>query len=218
MQRENAGAAGVAGTSVVKTFRTFEGTDTERKRAVFILVFLQTGSESEAMKASGLSSKALERIIHSFADQGDFRERQRPGRPVIYDADVMEAAYQYLVEWEEGYPSGPALMHKLVDEDILEHTVDVDILLDHLKRHVRAMGHILIVDSTKTTFFLTATDVVSRVKFAHLMVEELRSHPADMVIYVDETTLEESPHPKGEVNVWICQRGHGLIVLVWHET
>jgi len=209
MRRGETGAAGDAGPSSARALGSFEGTDTEHKRAIFTLVFLRTGSESEAMKASGLGSKALGRIIHSLEDHGDLRERPRPGRPVTYNTEVMDTAYQLLVDWEEGYPTGPALMQKLVEEGFLEHTVDVDLLLAHLKHHVRGMGHVLIVDSTKTTFFLTATDVVSRVKFAHSMAEELRRHPADMVIYVDETTVEESPHPKGEVHVWIGGRGHG---------
>lgn len=203
MRHGKAHGTSVAGPTALKTLGSFEGSERERKRAIFILAFLQTGSEHKARRASGLSSKALDRIIDSLAEHGDFRERPRSGRPVTYSPVVMEAAYQLLVDWEEGFPTGPALMQKLVEQRMLERIVDVDCLLGHLKHHVRAMGHILIVDSSKTTFFLTVTDVVCRVKFAHLMADELCRHPADMVIFVDETTLEESPHPKGEMNVWV---------------
>ena len=195
---------------MVTTIKTFEGSETERRRAVFVLVFLQTRSKSKAEKASGLSVKALGRIITSLAEHGDIREGQRPGRPLTYTQEVMEAAYTALVEWEEGYPTGPDLMQKLVEKGILERTVDDGLLLQHLKRHVKSMGHILIVDSTKTVFFLTATDVVARVMFANMMITRLGGRAPDFIIFIDETTLEESPHPKGELLVMGLREGPGF--------
>jgi hypothetical protein len=195
---------------VVKKIETFEGSERERKRAVFVLVFLQTRSRSKAEQASGLSKKALGRIIDSLAQHGDIREGQRPGRPLTYTQEVMEAAYTALVEWEEGYPTGPDLMQKLVDKGILERTVDDDLLLQHLKRHVKSMGHILIVDSTKTVFFLTAPDIVGRVTFANMMISRLAGRTPDFIIFIDETTLEESPHPKGKICVTIFEGGTGF--------
>jgi hypothetical protein len=184
--------------------KDFHGTDNERKRATFLLVFLQTRSESLAEKTSGASRMELGRIIESLKKHGDIRELPRSGRPPIYSEAVNAAAYRALVEWEEGYPTGPTLMAKLVDDGVIKKAVDVDIMLQHLKQYVKGLGHILIVDSTKTTFFLTAGDVVVRVKFAHKMIAALQGRTVDMIIYVDETTLEESPHPKGE-------EGRGLL-------
>ena len=189
----------IATPSVVRGIDHFDGTEAERKRAIYVLVFLQTASRSEAEHASGLSCKALGRIISSLSDHGDMRERPRSGRPLTYTSAVMDAAYHALVEWDEGFPTGTDLMSKLVDQGVLERSVDVDLLLQHLKAHVKEKGHILIVDSTKTTFFLTAQDVVDRVKFASMMLGKLQTQESDMIIFVDETTVEESPHPKGEM-------------------
>ena len=195
---------------MVRTIKTFKGTEKERRRAIFVLIFLQTGSESKARRESGLSEKALGRIIASLAEHGDIREGQRPGRPLIYTKQVMEAAYTALVEWEEGYPTGPDLMQKLVDKGALDRCVNDDLLLYHLKRHVNKMGHILIVNSTKTVFFLTAPDVMGRVRFANMMIAKLHGQGPDCFVFVDETTYEESPHPKGEVCPSVLREGPGF--------
>ena len=132
----------------------------------------------------------------------------------------MEAAVEVLVDWEEGFPTGTLLVAKLVDMGVLQHVVDDGLLLQHLKRHVRKTGHILIVDSTKTVFFITAGDVVERVKFAHKMVVDLESQEEGMIIFVGETTLEESPHPKGERDGRESGEGQSQIMwIVWgmHE-
>jgi hypothetical protein len=69
--------------------------------------------------------------------------------------------------------------------------------MEHLRLHVEAKGHKLIVNSTKTIFYITINDVVQRVQYAQHMMDILKTQPLDMIIFADETTLEESPHPKG---------------------
>jgi hypothetical protein len=55
---------------VVTKVKAFKGTPTELARATYILVFLQTSSESEAQKASGLCGKTHSRIIERFIERG----------------------------------------------------------------------------------------------------------------------------------------------------
>lgn len=62
------------------------------------------------------------------------------------------------------------------------------------RRFVTPTGLKLVVNSTNTTILLTAEDVILGVRCALHMRAELAHKPLEMVIFVDETTLEEAPH------------------------
>jgi len=70
-----------AAPSAVRGVDHSDGTEAERKRAIYVLVSLQTAGRSEAGHAYGLIYKALGRISSSLSDHGDMRERPRYGRP-----------------------------------------------------------------------------------------------------------------------------------------
>jgi hypothetical protein len=109
----------------------------------------------------------------------------------------MDRAYNVLAENREGFINGHALMEKLKNQRVVHSSAEVDTFMHRLREHVESKGHKLIVNSTKTIFFITLKDVVQRVKFAASMLQELQQLPLAMLIFSDETTLEESPHPKG---------------------
>jgi hypothetical protein len=183
--------------SPLATVSNFDGNKDELARAKYILAFLQTGSRTFAKKASGLSAKAHGRIVKMFIQRGNALDCERRGRPELYTEAIMEAAYEMLVANEEDLVTGRQLQRMLCDEGVLQPSSDVDIFMKHLRQYVEGQGHRLITNSTKTTFFLAISDVGARLKYCKQMLEALHSSPLSALIFSDETTLEESPHPKG---------------------
>lgn len=181
----------------IQTFQGFQGNQAEEARARYILAFLQTGSQAHAMKMSGLSSKAHNRIVEMWAKRGHAFDAQRPGRPSMYTQPLMEAAYEMLITCDDRYLTGRQLLKKLKQAGVMQPSSDVDTFMKHLRQYINSQGHRLITNSEKTTFFIAISDVTARLKYASMMLAELRSLPLAAFIFSDETTLEESPHPKG---------------------
>jgi hypothetical protein len=106
------------------TVKAFSGTKIEKKRATYLITFLQTRSVAEACKASHLSPKAHNRIVRMFAARGNAYDAERPGRPVIYNDAIMEAACNMLIDKDSGLLTGRQLRKLLVDEGLLEPSSD----------------------------------------------------------------------------------------------
>ena len=199
------------GNSASGPFRikSFQGTPQEERRATFVLAFLSTKSEAVARKASGLSKNALPRITAMFHERGHVFNGERTGRPRVHDTALMELAYDTLVEYTEGFLTGRELLDLLIKGGHVEANADVDTFLMRLTEYVMGQGHRLIKNSTKTIFFISLRDIHDRREYSLSMLQHLDEFPLDMLIFIDETTLEESPHPKGVVS---CARVSGL----WH--
>ena len=181
------------------TVESFSGSAEELKRAKHVLAFLLTGSKPAAMKASGLSRDAHSRIIKMFIEHGHAFDRERPGRPTVYADAIMEKAYEKLTDIDSGLLTGRQLQSMLVSEGLLAPASSIKAFILHLHQYISGQGTRLITNSVKTTFFITLTDVVERLKYARMMDERLKTiHGLDALVFVDEVRLEESPHPKGE--------------------
>jgi len=183
----------------VGAIKSFTGTKSEYKRAVFVLIMLETQCVSKASKESGLPKKALGRIINMFREKGHVLDSTRSGRPLSYTTAKMEEAYSILVKNEDGFLNGKQLQQKLVHEGVLHPTSDVAVFLKRLREYISSQGHRLITNSVKTTFFISLTDKAERLKYANDMLEQLKKERSlESLIFVDEVTYEQSPHPKGK--------------------
>lgn len=184
----------------VLKIESFEGNNNERKRAQYLLTLLQTGNESKARKTSGLTRKAHQRILDMMAKRGSFMDAPRSGRPAVYQEATLEGAQDFLITFDKGYLTGTQLHQLLVEKGMIHSSANVNVFMRHLRKHVESQGQKLIANSVKTTFFISNSDAADRVAYARTMMEQLRSSKSlEQFIFVDETTLEESPHPKGEV-------------------
>ncbi len=177
----------------------FEGSAHELKRARYVYVLLQTQDVEQAKQLSGLGEQSLKHLIERWGEAGTVKDRHRSGRPTAFGPEVMSKAYDTLVDYDEGFLTGGELLRKLTVQGVVRETVDQDNFMRHFREYVKSRGHILIVNSTKTLFFLTINDVVDRVKFATRLVPQITEEQERMCIFVDETTLEKDPHPKGEM-------------------
>jgi transposase len=182
---------------VVTEIQSFSGNTNERNRAVYLLVFLQTASDAMARKVSGLGQHAQSRLIQMLMERGSILDAPRSGRPREWTEDKLAKALDILKEEDRVFLTGRALLQIMVDKGYTEPSADVDHFMRRFREYVKSLGHKLTVNSTRTIFFLAVGDVIKRVKYASSMQVQLQHSPLEMVIFADETTLEESPHPKG---------------------
>ena len=162
----------------------------------------------------GFKRKVLSRIKAMIQDRGHYLDKARPGRPTKHPARVMETAQQLLVEHQGSYLTTPQLMKVLEERGALHAGADAATVRTHLKRFVRKGGHKLDFSSINTTFAMLQEDKAARVKYAKRMLAWLAVHPLEIVVFVDETQLAATPHPKGNAGalpawvIWARCRPH----------
>jgi hypothetical protein len=178
---------------------TFKGTAQNLARARYVLAFLQTSNRVYAATASGLSRHAHERIIKGLAQNGHLGENERSGRPPLYTEDNLEAAYQLLSNQKYGKLTGVDLLRQLKANGKMHATAEPKRFMQHLGAFILKKGHRLITNCTKTTFFISDHDAQARVEYAKWWLAKLDTVPLTCLVFVDEITLEESPHPKGKL-------------------
>jgi hypothetical protein len=185
----------------LQPFKAFSGNARERKRAQYLLAFLQTGSQAKAERLSGSSCKMHERIIKLLIDTGDIYDRKSSPKPTKYTPQVMQRVYNVLTDKKAPRLTGRKLMKKSKEEGTLHQTAERKAFMKRLHATVRSKGHRLSTNSTENTFYITKKDEGDRMKYSHHLLNLLQQSPDVLsgLIFVDETTLEEAPHPKGKI-------------------
>jgi transposase len=184
--------------SLCTTIESFEGNENERKRAVYTLVFLQTGNMKRALKESKLSRAAHMRIVDMYKQRGHALDAERSGRPAVYTESVMKSAMAVLTT-NKGTMNGPELHQQVMQKGILHSTSNRQRFLSSLRQHVRNEGHQLLANCTKTVFYISKEDEQERLTYAtHLHSLLNISLSLNQLWFIDEVTIEEDPHPKGE--------------------
>jgi hypothetical protein len=177
-------------------------TESARKRAVYVAAFMETGSKKRAMHASGLGPHAHKRIIQQLRDRHTLEDAPRTGAPIMFTAAVMDACLQKLLTLQDeasGLVTGSDLHMACIRDGTLWEGADYGQFLKQFHVYVKSLGHQLNMNSKACTFFLAKGDIPKRYTFGTTWVEVLSTLAAlDHVIFIDETTIEESPHPKGE--------------------
>lgn len=179
----------------------FNGTKSELARARYILAYMQTSDKAYACRMSGLSENAHHRIIESIYKNGNLEDSQRSGRPPVYSDTMLEKAYNRVANDDTSKLTGKSLALELKEQGILHPSADVRRFLCHLKQYIKKKGHKLISNYRRTTFHLSMSDKVIRLTHARYMLQILDKGLLSNLIFSDEVTLEESPHPKGKAIV-----------------
>ena len=180
--------------------QNFKGTAQALARTKYVLAYLQTINKEYSARTSGLSRHAHERIIKGLAQNGHLGDSERSGRPPLYTDDQMEAAWQLLANQKYGKLTGAEILRQLKADKKIHATAEPKRFMEHLHAFILKKGHRLISNCTKTTFFISDSDAKARVKYAKEWQAKLTTLPLKHLVFVDEITLEECPHPKGKVS------------------
>lgn len=96
-----------------------------------------------------------------------------------------------------GMLTATLLNQQCIKASILRPTSDCDLFMERLKEYVAQHGHKLNTSSTANTFFLAKKDIKDRLAFCKENLPMVE-HSLHSLLFVDETTIEESAHPKGQ--------------------
>lgn len=172
----------------------------------WLLIFLDTSSASKAGRQTGLGAKAKGIVKRRLQSTGTLGARPSTGRPVKYTAEVCQLSIQLLEEHSTWLLTLQELLQLLVDMGAVETPVNRDTFSRHLREHVHSQGRYINTTSQRTIFLLAASDYPARLEFAASMLELLKTIKLEDIIFVEETTWEEGPHPKGTLPP-ACVRG-----------
>jgi hypothetical protein len=141
-------------------------------------------------------------VLGQLEQHGTFAEVQHHRAPIKFTSEVMAAAQRKLLEMADTALTTGDLVLLLEQAGVLTAPTDHHNFLVHFKEHLAGQDLTLQVGATDTIFRITEESAAERYIMAGKLLELVPTDAAlQNFIYVDETTFEESPHPKGK-----CQR------------
>lgn len=172
------------------------------KRKAFILSLFDTATHEQvytAAKAAGLHpSHAIKRVRQQFEANGVVPDpsHQLPAR--VYTAELLEQALDKLIH--AGQPLTAAeLLNLLRSEGLLTGTHKVQCFTQALRNHAEDKGWHVCTDYRKVESYLAPNDPAARVSWCIAVLKELDSGALTipMMVFEDETSIQETVHPKG---------------------
>ena len=174
-------------------------TGQHRRRLLYIIKYLDTGDAKAAAKLSGLRGQHVrERLAQHLEKYGTLEEAPHPSPPSKFTQFVLEAATAYVVENEDMPIGTTEVVRYLEGANYLEPPTNNHNFLKHWKEWLAEQGLTLTVGTSAMIFKIEPENMQKRMEWAQQMSREFGSLvKLEDVIFEDETTFEESPHPKG---------------------
>jgi hypothetical protein len=164
----------------------------------WLITYVETGDQHLAEQESQAGSGAKRVILERLRARGTVAAAHSPGRPRKFNEDVCAMALKLLEKHDGQQLTLIGLLSLLVDEGYLDAGANRDAFSRRLRQHVKEQGMYMNTTSTSTVFLLAEQDKAERVKFCKDALQLLNTTSLDDIVFVDETTVEECPHPKGE--------------------
>lgn len=177
-------------------------TQSEKRKAEYLIGYLEEPGDDRAKDAAGRAASGAghhekRRILECLKKNMSLRDSSRPGGPCYYDDELLAKAEAMLLADTTGMMTGEELHRQCKETGILWPKSDKDQFIMRLKEYVTQHGHKLNTSSRANTFFLAKSDMKDRVKFSTKMLPTVQ-RSLHSLVFVDETTIEESSHPKGK--------------------
>ena len=182
----------------------------EAKRAAYLIAISRGASKLQARVMAGLGPHAPQRIQRLYDQTGGLRDRPRSGRPSYYTPQLLQAAERVLHEDDSKLYTAATFTAMLIHRGILQEGANKRAFMRAWSRYLRKQGKQLTGSSTETSFLLTMDDAKERVKYAQDMLQLLKDGDVQRCIFLDESTLEENPHPKSGMHSFGWPDGGGI--------
>lgn len=175
----------------------------QMKRTKYVIACLQGHSTHAAMRIAGARGKNYpSSVLKHLVEHGSLAEAVHHRAPSKHTDDVLAQAMQELVDNEDQPMNEPEFIEHLQCKDVLQAPTDSARFFKAFKAYVRRQGHTLSTHDTETTFAIKEQTAAERLRVSKELLHMMEtSVPLENWIFEDETTIEESPHPKGEVAV-----------------
>lgn len=176
-----------------------EKTNQEKARAIYLASFLETcGDETAAARESGLTDPrtrlSLAKLLRETYGLAD---RPRPGRPRKYAVQHCAAAQERILSGPTPVMSAAQLVGDLQAAGSAPADACPEGLTRNLRQHLASQDLSLAFGERSTTLGISKEQASGREEWCVKYLPTF-SDPKELeaCVVVDETTVEESPHPK----------------------
>ena len=175
----------------------------KKQRLVFIAEYLLTGDDRAAAKKAELSSRhARVRIAEHIQKYGTLDEAPHARESTKFTPQVFQAALDYLLAKADAPPCTPEVIAHLEQQQLLQSPTDNHNFIIHWKAWLADQGLSLRVAARNKIFDISEENKQQRLTWVRQRRAELGAeYELEDIIFVDETTFEEGPHPKGDCSV-----------------
>jgi len=174
----------------------------EIDRLLFAIRVLEEAAPYIASTSLGHSHNYLPRLIEHLKKYGALAEAEHHRAPTKLTDEMMATAQQHLVDSADSALTTADLVHALEQAGQLTAPTDNHNFLVHFKEYLAAQDLTLQVGEASTIFRITEESALERSSMAQTLLEMAPTDAAlHDFIFVDETTFEESPHPKGRFEI-----------------
>lgn len=170
------------------------------QRLRYIIGFLETGSKAHALKVAGFHSpNAHHRVLEHLKQHGTLDEAPHVRPSVKFSNEVLAEAQDHLLSSNHALTTAELVAWLQQQGQLDEHT-DCHNFLQHFKQYLGDQELTLKVADTASIFRITEKTAEERLKFCERYEPLLESSLLlQNMVVCDETTFEESPHPKGSL-------------------
>ena len=176
--------------------RDSDDLDKSDRACLFFYRMYKGDTRSLACRVAGISQSVSYVYEKKMQNRQSLRHLPIPGRPPRYTAQLLDWATKELVEDVTTLYTPQSFVNRLIGLRVLQAPVSVPAFISAWRSRLAEIGYKLVTGSTGTRFFIASKDLELREKFATDMLRLLKHVSLMDCIFVDETTLEECPHPK----------------------
>lgn len=170
----------------------------EIDRVLYAICVLGGTPPSAAAASLGHTHHYGPRLVEHLKKYGTFAEAEHNRAPSKFTPEVMAAAKQQLLDMADTELTTEDLVRELEQRGWLTAPTNCHNFLVRFKEYLAAHDLTLQVGSTSMIFRITEESASEREKVARKLLELVPNDAAlQNIVFEDETTFEESPHPKG---------------------
>jgi hypothetical protein len=170
------------------------------KRTKYVAAILQGHTTDAAKEIAGARGNSYHtNTLNHLLKYGTLAEAAHHRAATKFTDDVLAKAMEELIDNEDKPMNESEFVAFLHEKQILQPPTDNRRFIDALKAYVEEQGCTLITRDTTTTFAIKEQTAEERVAVSHKILQMMdNTVPLRDWIFVDETVIEESPHPKCE--------------------
>ena len=173
-------------------------TKQEADRVIYTALVLKGTPLAAAAVRLGHSHNYSTRLAEHLEKYGTFAEAGHHRAPTKFTDEVMAAAKQLLLDSADRAITTADLVRELEQTGQLTAPTDNHNFLVRFKQYLHAHDLTLQVGATSTIFRITEDSALERSSVsADLLALLAAGAELQDFVFADETTFEESPHPKG---------------------
>jgi transposase len=166
----------------------------ERRRHMILSHLAHGKTIEQVAKLTGVHERTVQSTIKLFDETASVKDRLMKAPKRKFTKEVMDEAMRLLKKRHMLTTS--YLFELMKEEGHLKAGDSQKGFIAALHRHVKSMGLKMFTQSTKSLHWISEKDKQIRLAYCYSMLEELKKGILERMIFSDEVTMEESPHPK----------------------